>query len=97
MTSRKHPSTAFWATVVVLALLVAYPLSFGPAFWLYSRSMTISVNHFANRFYHPMIRAWESSPQWVADPIGWYANAVAAFKLYPARSFTGDLFVARST
>ena len=25
---RKHPSAAFWATVVVVAGLVAYPLSF---------------------------------------------------------------------
>jgi hypothetical protein len=33
MTSRKKPSVAFWATVVVVVVLV-YPLSFGPAVWL---------------------------------------------------------------
>jgi hypothetical protein len=36
MTSRKKPGVAFWATVVVVAVLVAYPLSFGPACWLTS-------------------------------------------------------------
>ena len=38
MTSRKHPSVAFWATVAVVAALVAYPLSFGPACWITSRT-----------------------------------------------------------
>ena len=37
MTDRKHPSAAFWATVVVVVALVAYPLSFGPACWLIGR------------------------------------------------------------
>ncbi len=37
MTSRKYPSAAFWATVVVVVVLVAYPLSFGPALWLADR------------------------------------------------------------
>ena len=31
MTDRKKPGVAFWATVVVVVVLVAYPLSFGPA------------------------------------------------------------------
>jgi hypothetical protein len=32
MTSdRKKPGVAFWATVVLVAVLVGYPLSFGPA------------------------------------------------------------------
>jgi hypothetical protein len=34
MTDRKKPGTAFWATVVVVAALVGYPLSWGPAWWL---------------------------------------------------------------
>jgi len=34
MTSRKHPSTAIWTTVVLVAVLVAYPLSVGPVDWL---------------------------------------------------------------
>src|SRR5262249_23311591 len=34
MTDRRGPTTAFWATVVVVVVLVAYPLSFGPACWV---------------------------------------------------------------
>jgi hypothetical protein len=37
MTSRKKPGVAFWATVVV-ALVLAYPLSFGPACWITTRT-----------------------------------------------------------
>jgi len=31
MTVRKKPGVAFWATVVMVVVLVLYPLSFGPA------------------------------------------------------------------
>jgi hypothetical protein len=34
MTDRKKPGVAFWASVVVTAVLIGYPLSFGPACWL---------------------------------------------------------------
>ena len=34
MTDRKKPGVAFWATVVVVAvLLVAYPVAWGPWIW----------------------------------------------------------------
>ena len=31
MADRKKPGVAFWATVVVVVALIAYPLSMGPA------------------------------------------------------------------
>jgi hypothetical protein len=34
MTDHKQPGAAFWATVVVVFLLVLYVLSSGPALWL---------------------------------------------------------------
>jgi hypothetical protein len=38
MTSdRKKPGVAFWATVVLVVVVVGYPLSFGPACWISSR------------------------------------------------------------
>ena len=39
MTNRKKTGAAVWATVVVVALLVAYPLSFGPACWMVGRGL----------------------------------------------------------
>jgi len=38
MTSRKKPGVAFWATVMVVVMLVLYPLSFGPACWISNRA-----------------------------------------------------------
>ena len=35
--TRKRPSAAFWATFAVVAVLVGYPLSIGPACWLENR------------------------------------------------------------
>src|SRR5262249_9750022 len=37
MTDRKKPGAAFWATLVVVVVLLAYPLSLGPAIWLAAR------------------------------------------------------------
>jgi hypothetical protein len=34
---RKKPGVAFWATVVV-GMLIGYPLSLGPACWLYHKA-----------------------------------------------------------
>jgi hypothetical protein len=36
---RKKPGLAFWAIVVVVVGLVAYPLSFGPVCWLVNRDV----------------------------------------------------------
>lgn len=35
---KKRPGVAFWTIVLVAALAVGYPLSFGPACWIASRS-----------------------------------------------------------
>jgi len=37
MNPHKKPGVAFWATVVVVVALLAYPLSFGPACWIADR------------------------------------------------------------
>jgi hypothetical protein len=36
---RKKPGVAFWATVVVVVVLVAYPLSLFPIAWLENRGI----------------------------------------------------------
>jgi hypothetical protein len=38
MTSPRKPSAGFWITVTLFVVLVGYPLSFGPACWIYSRT-----------------------------------------------------------
>ena len=53
MTSRKKPGVAFWATVAVVVVLVAYPLSFGPAIWTTAH---FSICHpFVERAYWPIL------------------------------------------
>jgi hypothetical protein len=58
--SRKHPSAAFWATVALVTVLVAYPLSFGPACWISSRIQP--DGEFVSAVYHPLIRIWQNAP-----------------------------------
>ena len=60
MTSRKKPGVAFWATVVVVVVLVGYPLSFGPACWAVSRAD--ADDHWLLVVYKPII-ARLSRPQ----------------------------------
>jgi hypothetical protein len=73
MTSdRKKPGVAFWATVVVVALLVSYPLSFGPACWINCRT-EIGTRHMAV-VYRPVCWAWARWPGLLQTPIRWYAT-----------------------
>ena len=53
MTSRKHPSVPFWITAALLAVVVGYPLSFGPACWLADRA---NISRYNLSFYVPLIR-----------------------------------------
>ena len=70
------PGVAFWATVVVVAALVLYPLSYGPASWIVPRlwargMMPQRVGDVLWHFYDPL----RSSvlPKWFADLRDWYA------------------------
>jgi hypothetical protein len=58
---QKQPGVAFWATVVVVvALVLAYPLSLGPAIWLY---------------HHKFVPNWARMPiQVVYSPLEWLAH-----------------------
>jgi hypothetical protein len=94
LTDRKKPGVAFWATVVVVVVLGAYPLSFGPWCWVCSRVSLPSVVHEATSFfYSPILRAWfpDADDQgwldgWdgqgrICDVINWYANLGARGKV----------------
>jgi hypothetical protein len=77
MTSHKKPGVAFWATVVVVVVLVAYPLSFGPACWISShlnagtRAVTV--------VYRPITSFLDDAYVGTLDgAIRWYAGLGAA-------------------
>jgi hypothetical protein len=52
--SRNKPGVAFWATTVVVVVLVAYPLSFGPACWLATSHAEYTT--LVRYFYRPLKR-----------------------------------------
>ncbi len=61
MTSLKHLSAAFWATVVVVVVLVGYPLSFGPACWLTKSGCTTPND--VKSFYLPIWKSYRHLPK----------------------------------
>jgi hypothetical protein len=71
MTDRKKPGVAFWATVVMVVVLVGYPLSFGPVCWISERTgigcAALSVA------YQPMLRLWVRKT-YLGATVSWYAT-----------------------
>ena|SRR5665213_2817689 len=59
MNDCKKPGVAFWASVTVVMVLVGYPLSFGRACWISSRTnvgaSAVSI------IYRPMMRAMSAN------------------------------------
>jgi len=79
MTDRKKPTAGFWITVALLAVLVGYPLSIGPACWISSRTR-VGVRLIPT-IYRPI--TWACLPEGRVDnPIGaaldWYAGLGAS-------------------
>jgi hypothetical protein len=84
MTDRK-PTAGFWITVALVAVLVGYPLSFGPACWIASRCRKAPPT-FGTRIsaigsiYWPILKiAWDARVPWdvvqryseIGAPQGW--------------------------
>jgi hypothetical protein len=74
MTSdRKKTGVTFWATVVVVVGLVAYPLSVGPVEWMRSHGW---LNHGAEDalhwFYSPLAWLEVDGPEWIGRTMFWY-------------------------
>jgi hypothetical protein len=67
MTSRKKPGLAFWATVVVAVVLLLYPLSFGPACWLFAND-SLSYHQF-DYAYRPLVDLAVNGPSIVHGPL----------------------------
>ena len=80
----RAPGAGFWITIGLVVIL-ANPLSFGPAVWLESRHPIES--RIVERVYWPLLWAADYGPQWTQDVIRWWAslgiegNDVAAFNV----------------
>jgi hypothetical protein len=88
MTDRKKPGVAFLATVVLVVLLVAYPLSFGPACWVNSR------NGFGGRFvlpilFQPILRLGSDSESLPGAIIVWYTDGEIRKRSHDGLRFMG--------
>jgi hypothetical protein len=73
MTDRKKPTAGFWITVALVAVLVGYPLSFGPACWVSSH-----LGHGADLVttaYGPLRK---NSPEPIGDLLDRYSGFAAA-------------------
>ena len=74
MTDRKKPGVAFWATVVLVAL-VGYPLSMGPAWWLWHKlDLPAWVTVGMDWVYEPVWWASWNGPDWFCDAAKKYLN-----------------------
>jgi hypothetical protein len=75
MTSdRKKPGTAFWATVVVVVLVV-YPLSVGPAEWMRVHGWLSKGDMQALKwFYRPLAWLETKGPEPIGRLLFWYES-----------------------
>ena len=79
MTDRKKPGVAFWATVMMVVVLVAYPLSFGPACWWLSEPIEMIAFSYQNTrqipgAYWPIAWAAKHGPKPLQRMITWFAK-----------------------
>ena len=99
MTDRKKHGMAFWATVAAAVVLVAYPLSFGPACWWFSTAvmpgefkyathgtLTSLKYKYAPRFYWPIGWLAVNGPNSVGRVIRRYARIGSEYIFLPVDS-----------
>ena len=71
--SRKKPGVAFWATVVVVVLLIGYPLSGGIYEYFMRRGQIPSwLDGRLEWYFAPMRWLYQNGPQWYRDAIHWF-------------------------
>jgi len=76
MTDRKKTGWAFWTAAIVVVALVGYPLSFGPACWLVSR--TKFGAEWLPFCYRPIVSALSKDRPRLTAAIQWYSRLGAA-------------------
>jgi hypothetical protein len=83
---RKTRKAKFWAIVVLVAVLVGYPLSFGPACWWFATPTDFSfmengteygvmgIDYYAPHVYWPIGWLRAHGPTTLGNAIDWYAG-----------------------
>jgi hypothetical protein len=76
MTSdRKKPSAGFWITVALVAVLIGYPLSYGPVVWLDNTfGVPKSIQPAVGYFYFPLGWLDDNGPQPFNEFMEWYVR-----------------------
>jgi hypothetical protein len=85
MTDRKRPTVGFWITVALVAVLVGYPLSFGPACWLTDRDYL--PERLFKEIYRPMATCFVRLG--MIRIASWYGELLPTPKLPPNLSGFG--------
>jgi hypothetical protein len=88
MTDRKKTTAGFWITVALVVVLMGYPLSFGPVWWLADRGFL--PRYGALLPYRPLLRY---SPEFVFRRITQYAHQFEVKHLPPR--IHADFYFAR--
>jgi len=71
---RKQPGAALWATALVFMALL-YPLSVGPAIWLFDHKMMPGwARNPVEWFYAPLDWIAHQGPDPIRAPLFWYAE-----------------------
>jgi hypothetical protein len=71
---RKKPSAGFWITVALVAVLVGYPLSFGPWLWAVESGHLPRALVWFDRAYDPIRWLIERSPDSVQNGTNAYLS-----------------------
>ena len=86
----KQPSAVFWTTVVVVVVLVAYPVSFGPVCWWFHWRIEqpgpdlTEAQWVALVLYAPCGWAAYHGLPIIGQPLRWYASRKSADGRYSA-------------
>ncbi|MDB5336942.1 MAG: hypothetical protein JWN70_2561 [Planctomycetaceae bacterium] len=73
MNATPRRTSGAWIPIALLAMLLLYPLSFGPACWVATRMSSVNGDRF-NQIYFPIIWTYNNSPDAVQQVIWTYAS-----------------------
>lgn len=71
--TRKHSSASVWITATLVAMLVGYPLTMGPACWISSR---IGGEKIVSTAYRPVVNVCATTSM-MKSAVYWYSNLAA--------------------